>query len=128
MAQPPHTAPIIAATSPAPSPHPAVVEFAAGVEGCLPPAPEVAALGAELVQAASAKLGAVRPPEFSVDVDGALAFDLRLNDGRLVFAELSVAGTLAFSVYGLNDALAQSVDEADPAALLNLFQPSSGEL
>lgn len=71
--------------------------------------------------AAAARMGAVRPPEFSVDGDGALAFDLRLNDGRLVFAELSVGGTLAFSVYGLNDELAQSLDAADPSALLSLF-------
>lgn len=100
---------------------PAVAEFAAGVEGCPPPAPGAVDLGAELVRAASERLGAVRPPEFSVDVDGALAFDLRLNDGRLVFAELSIGGTLAFSVYGLNDELAQSLDAADPSALLSLF-------
>lgn len=118
MAQQPQTA---APTTATPARHPAVSEFAAGVEGCPPPAPGVAALGAELVRAAADKLGAVRPPEFSVDGDGALAFDLRLNDGRLVFAELSVGGRLAFSVYGLNDELAQSLDAADPSALLSLF-------
>ena len=115
MTPQPHTATTAAAIDPA------VAEFAAGVEGYPSPEPPVVELGAELVRAAAERLGAVRPPEFSVDVDGALAFDLRLNDGRLVFAELSVGGTLAFSVYGLNDELAQSLDEADPSALLSLF-------
>ena len=105
----------------APPPHPAIAEFAAGVAGYPPPAPGVVELGAELVRAAAERLGAVRPPEFSVDGDGALAFDLRLNDGRLVFAELSIGGTLAFSVYGLNDELAQSLDAADPSDLISLF-------
>ena len=115
MTPQPHAATAAAAIDPA------VAEFAAGVESGPPPAPRVVELGAELVRAASERLGAVRPPEFSVDGDGALAFDLRLNDGRLVFAELSVVGTLAFSVYGLNDELAQSLDEADPSALISLF-------
>ena len=118
MTQQPQTA---AATTTTPARHPAVAEFAAGVPGYPRPEPRVVTMGAELVQTAAARLGAVRPPEFSVDVDGALAFDLRLNDGRLVFAELSVGGVLAFSVYGLNDELAQSLDAADPSALLSLF-------
>lgn len=120
MTQQPQTAAVSTATTATPPRHPAVAEFAAGVEGC-PPPPGVVEMGAKLVRAAAARLGAVRPPEFSVDGDGALAFDLRLNDGRLVFAELSVGGTLAFSVYGLNDELAQSLDAADPSALLSLF-------
>ena len=110
-----------AATPAAPPRHPAVAEFAAGVDGYPRPERRVIETGAELVRAAAERLGAVRPPEFSVDGDGALAFDLRLNDGRLVFAELSVGGTLAFSVYDLDDELAQSLDEADPSALISLF-------
>ena len=34
-------------------------------------------------------------PEITVDVDGALSFDLRLNSGLLMFAELTVGGMLS---------------------------------
>ena len=91
MAQHPHAA---AATA-TPPPHPAVAEFAAGVEGCPPPVPGVAAMGAELVRAASK----LNQPGFSVDVDGALSIDLLRADGCRVMAELTVDGRLFASVY-----------------------------
>ena len=42
----------------------------------------------------------VSNPDITVDVDGELSFDLRLNDGRLVFAELGLDGRLDVGVYG----------------------------
>ena len=69
-------------------------EFAGGVDGVLP---NDDALGAarRLAEAASATVS----PEITVDVDGALSFDLRLRDGSLLLAELSAAGALDASVY-----------------------------
>ena len=37
-------------------------------------------------------------PEITVDVDGALSFDLRLASGLLMFAELGVDGVLDLTV------------------------------
>ena len=87
--------PHAATTAAAPPRHPAVAEFAAGVEGCPPPAPEVVDMGAELVRAA----GKLEMPEFSVDGDGALSIDLLLPDGGRVMAELTIDGRLFASVY-----------------------------
>ena len=38
-------------------------------------------------------------PEITVDVDGALSFDLRLASGLLLLAELALDGTLDASIY-----------------------------
>lgn len=48
---------------------------------------------------AKAALDKTIEPEISVDVDGALSFDLRLANGLLVLAELNIDGTLDASVY-----------------------------
>ena len=37
-------------------------------------------------------------PEFTIDVDGALSFDLRLASGLLMFAELAMDGTLDITI------------------------------
>ena len=74
---------------------PIVQEFAAGLDGVIP-SPEVVAMAGRLVKAASAN---TVEPEFAVDVDGALSFDLRLNNGLLLLAELDLAGYFDASVY-----------------------------
>ena len=76
--------------------HSAIVrEFAAGVEG-VRPGRSVVAMANRLVKAARQRTVA---PEIAVDVDGALSFDLRLSNGLLLLAELSVNGNLDASVY-----------------------------
>ena len=40
-------------------------------------------------------------PEITIDVDGALSFDLRLTSGLLMFAELAIDGKLDITI--LND-------------------------
>ena len=76
--------------------HSAIVrEFAAGVDG-VRPGRSVVDKADRLVQAA--RQGTIEP-EIAVDVDGALSFDLRLNNGLLLLAELSIAGNLDASVY-----------------------------
>lgn len=37
-------------------------------------------------------------PEITIDVDGALSFDLRLTSGLLMFAELTIAGDLDITI------------------------------
>lgn len=72
-----------------------VVLFSKGLEGERP-ARSVIDIAAQITTEAEAK---TVQPEITVDVDGALSFDLRLSDGRLVLAELSMDGVLDASVY-----------------------------
>ena len=75
--------------------HPAVQEFAEGVGGARPK-PAVVEMAQRVTLAAIDK---TIDPEISVDVDGALSFDLRLADGLLLMAELAVNGELDASIY-----------------------------
>ena len=74
---------------------PVVREFAAGVDGVLPDINIVTEAG-RLVKAAT-KWATI--PDIAVDIDGALSFDLRLRNGLLLMAELTVDGILDASVY-----------------------------
>ena len=75
--------------------HPAIRAFSQGLEGVRP---TFAVIDAASRIAATA-LDKTVEPEITVDVDGALSFDLRLADGLLVLAELDVNGNLDASVY-----------------------------
>lgn len=68
--------------------------FARGLDG-VRPSGDVVDLAYRLVQVAKEKSD---QPEITVDVDGALSFDLRLSSGRLMFAELGVDGILDLTV------------------------------
>ena len=70
--------------------HPAVQAFAEGVGGARPE-PAVVKIASRIARAAIDK---TIEPEISVDVDGALSFDLRLANGLLMLAELEVQGGL----------------------------------
>ena len=72
-----------------------VQEFANGVGG-VTPEPEVVKRATYLVEKATSLLA---DPEFTVDSDGALAFDLQLSNGYLMLAELYPDGRLGFGVY-----------------------------
>lgn len=99
---------------------PAIVrEFAAGLDGVRPDR-SVVAQAERLVKAA---LQRTAEPEIAVDVDGALSFDLRLSNGLLLLAELSVAGNLDASVY--DDAAgerAQRLPQATEAQFMELLR------
>ena len=75
--------------------HPAVQEFAEGVEGAIPE-PTVVRTANTIARAAIEK---TVEPEISVDIDGALSFDLRLANGLLLMAELDCQGGLDASIY-----------------------------
>ncbi len=75
--------------------HPAVQAFAEGVEG-VTPTPLVVKVADTIARAAIEK---TVEPEISVDIDGALSFDLRLANGLLLMAELEVQGGLDASIY-----------------------------
>ena len=93
---------------------PVIDEFARGSLGQLP-SREVVDVARRLVAEATRK---TEQPEITVDVDGALSFDLRLNNGRLMFAELAPDGTLSLSVFD---------DSRDEIRLLS-HVPSASEL
>lgn len=73
-----------------------VGEFAQGVSGFPVPAKGAVDVARRLVRIAASY---VEEPEISVDIDGELSFDLRCDDGNLVFAELAVDGRLDVGVY-----------------------------
>ena len=101
------------------SPHPAVNEFAQGVDG-VAPSDAVVAMAELIVHAA---IEHTVDSEVSVDVDGALSFVLRLSAGRLVLAELDPDGAIDASRYdddhGTNVKRLRQATEED---LIKLFR------
>ena len=95
----------------------ALDEFAAGVDGKRPE-PWVVEIASRIAGAALAK---TREPEISVDVDGALSFDLRLANEYLLLAELEIDGSIDASVYDLQDKLVQRMPKATPDAIISWF-------
>lgn len=78
-----------------------LMEFAIGVDGNRPTL-EIIQIGEVIVKAVMEN---VPDPEIDVDIDGALSFDLRLPDGKLVLAELSVDGRLEYGLYDQDNQL-----------------------
>ena len=68
-------------------------EFSCGSNG-RPPSRDVGGLARRLSTKA---VSSTNEPEITVDVDGALSFDLRLDSGLLMFAELQVDGSLSLT-------------------------------
>ena len=95
-----------------------IAEFAAGVAGYPPPAAWVVELGAELVRAAEDH---TVEPEISVDVDGELSFDLRLNNDFLLMGELSIGGAVDARMYDASNALVQRLRHSTLADLITLL-------
>lgn len=93
-------------------------DFAVGV-GDVRPSFEVQEVARTLVRAAEKRL---REPEISVDVDGALSFDLRLANGRLVMAELTADGRLHVGTFDENDSLETHRTTKEYQYLLSLIE------
>ncbi len=81
------------------SAHPAVVEFARGVDGVSP----VADVMETAIRITKAALAGTVEPEISVDEDGALSLDLRLSSGLRMLAELPIDGSLDVGIYDDRD-------------------------
>ena len=75
--------------------HSAIRVFSIGHEGTRPSAC-VVSMADRIAKAAVDK---TVEPEITVDVDGALSFDLRLASGWLLLAELDLDGDLDASIY-----------------------------
>ena len=79
-----------------PDTRPTVVQqFASGFRG-KQPLPSVIEAAVQIVTTGSAETDA---PEFTVDVDGALSIDLRLDNGLRMLAELTIDGSLDAGFY-----------------------------
>ena len=96
----------------------AVDAFAVGLEG-RQPEPAAVALAVSIVEAA---LCHTAQPEVSVDVDGALSFDLRTSSGHLILAELSPDGGLDASVYDRQDKFLKRMPAPTADELIACFQ------
>ena len=93
----------------------AVAEFAAGLDGKRPE-PWVVEMAARIANEALAK---TREPEISVDVDGALSFDLELSNGNLLLAELEIDGSIDAGVYGPQMEPVQRMPKATEADIIS---------
>ena len=80
-----------------------ITEFARGIDGERPDE-EVVRIATEIARIAADR---TEDPEITVDVDGALSFDLRLRGGQLVLAEIDMFGRIDFSVYNAANELEQ---------------------
>ena len=80
-----------------------ITEFARGIDGERPEE-EVVRIATKIARVAADR---TEDPEITVDVDGALSFDLRLRDGHLVLAEIDMFGQIDFSVYNSANELEQ---------------------
>lgn len=90
---------------------PTVREFSLGMDGERP-SRDVVDMANRLVQVAKERTD---EPEITVDVDGALSFDLRLASGQLMFAELEVNGILDFTVLDDSGPEAHVITHSSPA-------------
>lgn len=98
---------------------PVVEEFADGLDNARP-SPEIVGAASRITEAAHAK---TVQPEISVDIDGALSFDLRLANGLLLIAELDADGTLeALLIDDERDEIIKRLPGIDDATLIALFE------
>ena len=62
-------------------------------------------------------------PEITVDVDGALSFDLRLSNGFLLLAELDSDGTLSAGIFDDGQGiLVEHFPQTTDSELIALFE------
>ena len=61
-------------------------------------------------------------PEITIDVDGALSFDLRLTSGLLMFAELTIEGNLDITILNDRGQTTFVVRHLSPATESQFFQ------
>ena len=85
----------------------ALAEFARGTS------PQVVSFASRLVESVRDRTSA---PEVTVDVDGALAFDLRLRSGDLMFGELQADGGLSVTVLD---------DRSEDVSVKKYFSPAT---
>ena len=108
--------------SPSPSLPPVVqaelAEFSAGLDGVCP-TEEAVRIARVLSEVAVRHVG---HPNITVDIDGELSFDLRLDDGRLVFAELGLDGRLDVGVYGPDHRMLEHDAEATCQYFLQILE------
>ena len=95
-----------------------LMEFSAGLGGVCP-TEEAIRIARVLSEAA---VRHVAHPDITVDIDGELSFDLRLDDGRLVFAELGLDGQLDVGVYGRDNQMLDHDAEATCTYLLSIIE------
>lgn len=73
-------------------------------------------------QIANAALTHTTQPEITLDLDGALSFDLRTPSGNLIFAELIPDGALDASIFDRQNNPLQRIPSPTPAELTARFR------
>ena len=96
-----------------------VIGFSAGFEG-MPPSSETIRVANQIVRAA--KEQTLEYEMYVDDTDGALGFMLRLNNGLLLLAELSVDGVLSGGTYDDSDSGGKQVEFIDNATVNQMLE------
>ena len=65
-------------------------------------------------------------PDLTVDVDGALSFDMRAMDGRVIFAEMDIDGQLDVGVYSESGRMLDHNPQATEANFIAAIKPDAG--
>ena len=108
---------------PLPMPIEAVLkEFADGVGGRAPSRPTLHAARRIATEATKC----TKNPDLTVDVDGALSFDMRAMDGRIVFAEMDTDGQLDVGVYSESGQMLDHNPQATEATFFAAIKPDAG--
>ena len=76
----------------------------------------------QAAQIANAALTHTTQPEITLDLDGALSFDLRTPSGNLIFAELTPKGALDASIFDRQNNPLQRIPSVTPADLTAWFR------
>ena len=92
--------------------------FTNGLNGRQPD-PAVIEIAAQIANAA---LTHTTQPEITLDLDGALSFDLRTPSGNLILAELTPNGALDASIFDRQNNPLQRLPSATPADLTAWFR------
>ena len=110
----------ILATTPLPSEIEAELrDFTAGVQADQPPTKEVVDMATRILQVAVENAPV---PDVIVDAAGALSFDMRLNDRRLIMAELEADGSINVGEYDAQDELIKFIPLATEAEFVSILK------
>ena len=99
-------------------------EFAQGLPTAGPTASAIVSTARSIARTAAELLDS---PEISVDVDGAISFDLLLPNGNLLMAELAPSGWLDGSIYDADGNLLERLRKATGEIIVSAIRENTGD-
>ena len=96
-----------------------LAQFAVGLEAEQPPTKEVVDMATRILHVVVENAPV---PDVIVDTAGALSFDMRLNDRRLIMAELEADGSINVGEYDAQDELIKFIPLATEAEFISILK------